>query len=475
MSLKQKSSYSHYKGWLSLSYLALILVLLAGCGAGSDNTAKPTPTPTSALGAALGPMTPLDLGIPKTALDAPMTGTIPDTQILHVGVTFKTNQAVLDKLGKQGKTTPGEKQDAGTVANQLGISDETYQKIKTFFGIENATVKMGKLRTNITIDAKAGSFAHLLQTRFVIHKLDDRTFYTPDPTKPPMLPKSIADQILAVTGLDNYSLAPQHLALPTQPLAPKRANADCQAGPNTILPSQVAHAYGYDQLAKQGWHGENMTINLVEIDGFDPNDISNYFQCVGFTGKLESKNIDSDTSPAPGGEATLDLDMIAGLAPASHIIVYQTDISRAQTFEDVWTQVNDALQQIIEDNADNKDSAGVVSISLGMAEKYMTPGNLKAIDQSLSVLTQVEHMTVFISSGDCGAYTSHVYKDLSVSFPASDPFAVSVGGTILSVNNNGDRANETVWSDGTDLSKCHNQWGSGGGLSEAFMQRPKWQ
>jgi kumamolisin len=83
-------------------------------------------------------------------------------------------------------------------------------------------------------------------------------------------------------------------------------------------------------------------------------------------------------------------------------------------------------------------------------------------------------MTVFIASGDCGAFTSRVYGNLAVSFPASDPWAVSVGGTILSVDGNQNRAREVVWSDGSNRFQCKNQWGSGGGNSTAFRQ-PGWQ
>jgi kumamolisin len=419
-------------------------------------------------------MTVLDLGLPQAAFHAPITGTVPANQVLHVGVTFKINQAALNKLGSANKARIGNKLDAKSLANLLGISDQVYQKVKAFFGIENATLQIGKLRTNLTIDAKSSLFARLLQTRFVTHKLKNRTYYTPDPSKPPLVPNVIADNILAVTGLDNYSQPPQHLTLPghLQSLAPKRTRADCQSQSTMIIPSEVAHAYGYDQFWKAGWHGEHMTVNLVELDGFDSGDISNYFQCVSFTGTLDSFNVDGN-APAPGGETTLDVDMIAGLAPASHIIVYQTDVSGDQN-SDAWTQVNDELQQIIDDNADNKDSASVVSISLGMAEEYMTPANFKAIDQSLYLLTNVERMTVFVSSGDCGAFMSHTYGDLSVSFPASDPWAVSVGGTTLQLDASGRRADEIVWSDGSDTSNCHNQWGSGGGLSQVFP-RPTWQ
>jgi len=230
---------------------------------------------------------------------------------------------------------------------------------------------------------------------------------------------------------------------------------------------QIAHAYGYDQYWAQGFHGENMTVNLVEIDGFNPDDVANYFSCFNVPqNHLNVINVDGAPTAAQG-ETNLDIDMIAGLAPAAMINDYQVG-------QPTSNDINDALQQIINDNANNTNTASVVSISLGAAENGTDPSMLSAIDSSIQQLTQVEHMTVFVATGDCAAFADGNYNDLSVNFPASDTYAVAVGGTQLQVDGNGNRNQEVVWSDGTDQSTCNNQWGSGGGVSTAFSQ-PQWQ
>src|SRR5207248_8818487 len=141
---------------------------------------------------------------------------------------------------------------------------------------------------------------------------------------------------------------------------------------------------------------------------------------------------------------------------------------------DIWTQVNDELQQIINDNTNNGNAGNVVSISLGTTETDLTSEDRTAIDQSLQILSQGEHMRVFIASGDCGAFTDGIYRSLSVSFPASDPWATSVGGTILNIDGGQNRTNEVVWSDGSNPFRCKNNWGSGGGNSQVYG-RPNWQ
>ncbi len=441
--------------------LLLLLLPLTSCG---------TPAPLQ--------FTTIDLGIPANALNSPVVGPLPDATKLPVRITFKIDPKLLHQSDTT-KVQAGQKTNLEQLAGKIGISDATYQKIKDFFSPAGVSLKLSKLRTHLAIDAKASTFAKLLQTKFVIHNYNGRKFYAP--ATPPKLPTFFANSIDAITGLDNFSASPTHaladvaaqlratsVAQGTQ--AKRAPQQDCSPVQNTLLPRDIAHAYGYDQLWQRGWNGEGMTVNLVEIDGFDSNDINNYLSCINFKGHVSMKNIDGAPSQALG-EATLDVQMVAGLARSINIVAYQTD---GNTNGDVWAQVNDMLQAIIDDNTNNTGSGNVVSVSLGSAEGDMAPQDVRAIDSSLQQLNQVEHMTVFVASGDCGAFTNRVYRSLSVSFPASDPWAVSVGGTVLSVGGNQSRANEVVWSNGSNPFKCSNSWGSGGGNSQMFS-RPDWQ
>ena len=412
---------------------------------------------------------PIDLGIPTQAIKSPVVGPLPDSTKLHVAITFKVNQGIINTLSGQ-RIHPGQQSKVEQFANKIGIDDATYQKIKNFFNLKGIALNLSKLHTQLTVDAKASTFAKLLQTHFVIHTYNGRTFFAP--STPPKLPRFLADSIVAINGLDNYSSAPQHAL--TQHFeasdARKLPGQDCYPLDGTLLPKEIAHAYGYDQLWNHGWHGENMTVNLVEIDGFYQEDIQNYFDCINFQGNLSVVNVDSRPTQAMG-ETSLDIEMVAGLARSVNIVDYQTD---GNADGDTWVQVNDELQQILNDNTHNANAGSVVSISLGAAEGELTAGVMRAIDQSLQLLTKVEHMRVFVASGDCGAFSDRIYNSLSVSFPASDPWATSVGGTSLSITGQQRRADEVVWSDASNLRSCKNSWGSGGGNSQVY-QHPGWQ
>ncbi len=388
--------------------------------------------------------------------------------------TFKLDPNLLKQADQQ-RGQPGQRSQLESFANKIGISDATYQKIKGFFNLQGISLKLSKLRTNLSVDAKASTFAKLLQTKFVVHNYNGRTFFAPNSA--PKLPSFLTNSIDAVTGLDNYSAAPQHdftMQFNTPPVASSQANSgqDCTPLDQTLLPREVAGAYGYSQLWNRGLHGENMTVNLIEIDGAYQQDVQNYFDCINFpTSHFSVVNVDGHPQEALG-ESTLDIEMVAGLARSTNIKVYQTDGS--DNTNDVWVNVDDELQQLVNDNVNNNSAGNVVSISLGAAESEMTSQDLRALDSSFQQLTRVLHMTVFVASGDCGAFTSRRYGDLSVSYPASDPWVTSVGGTVLNPNGTQGRANEVVWSDGSNRSSCKNAWGSGGGNSTIF-QRPSWQ
>src|SRR5436309_2855238 len=116
----------------------------------------------------------------------------------------------------------------------------------------------------MSFQAKAGTLARLLQTKFVIHQYKGRTFYAP--ATPLKVPTDFARTIDAITGLDNYSLRPKHdlhITYPQTSRVSRSEALDCSPADQELTLGDVSGAYGYNQLWQRGLHGENMTINLV--------------------------------------------------------------------------------------------------------------------------------------------------------------------------------------------------------------------
>jgi kumamolisin len=298
------------------------------------------------------------------------------------------------------------------------------------------------------------------------------------------LPKSVADYVLAIEGLDSYTQAPKPGVSganfrPLTTTGKRAASAGCSVNGDYLLPQQISSAYGYNAFWKQGYYGHGTTVILPELAAFNANDVQTYLNCVGYRGKLSVFNVAPAPDPNNGGdgqlEATLDIEMVAGMAPYANIEVYQTDGNTTQLSDGSYRDpVHDILNQIVENNTSNKDFK-VISDSWGGSEQDTTRYWATTENNDFQYLSRTEHMSIFVASGDCGAYETRQYPSQpAVQFPSSSPYVIGVGGTKLTVDAGGNRADEVVWSAPPKQSTCNNDWGSGGGVSQFFTQ-PKWQ
>src|SRR3989449_11486227 len=122
------------KAWAGILGPLAVLILLVGCG-GTTPVTTPTPTVPPLL-----QLTTFDLHLPPAALSAPVVGPLPDNTLLHVSVTFKVNQQLLNQLSSK-KVPQGQTQNLENLANQLGITDSQDQQIKATFGVHNANLQ----------------------------------------------------------------------------------------------------------------------------------------------------------------------------------------------------------------------------------------------------------------------------------------------------------------------------------------------
>lgn len=454
--LRYRLRHSLLHGVISL----LLLLMLVACGGSQQPTTTPPSTQLSTI----------NLGIPQQALDSPTAGNLPNTTPLHVLVAFKVNQALLQQLGNNQSSQTTQGTDLTTLANQLGITDQQYQQVKQFFGVQNISLQLNSLHTMLTLDAPAGTFANLLKTSFVYHLYQGRKFFAP--ATPIMVPQIIAQYIQAVNGLDNYT-RPLHAATSMSSLQPLNAssqNGSClNFDPNggfTI--QQIRQAYGFNQAISATAGGGKTTILLPEFASFSQSDLQFYLNCVGFHGTINVVTVNSNPPTNEDIEPLLDLEMIAGLLPDAHIIVYQ-EANSGSAMQDVFNQIET-------DYAKNTSPVDV-SVSWGLAENLSTLGDLLSLQTTIQTMVQGEHLNFLAASGDCGAYddSSNYPNTLAINYPSSDPYAISVGGTVLAANGAGNRTQEVVWSGSPQQDpNCDNTWGSGGGLSLLFQQ-PSWE
>jgi kumamolisin len=158
------------------------------------------------------------------------------------------------------------------------------------------------------------------------------------------------------------------------------------------------------------------------------------------------------------GEVMMDVEIIAGLCPGAEIFVYF-----AKFDEKGWI---DLLNKVI-----SGDPATPVALSVSWGLSEDTPEWSRAATEEINLRLQVAAQigaTVCVSAGDDGTGNQLDDGRSHVSFPASSPNVLSVGGTML------EGEEEIVWWQSPGRRTGQGGGSTGGGVSVIF-KRPAWQ
>jgi len=157
-------------------------------------------------------------------------------------------------------------------------------------------------------------------------------------------------------------------------------------------------------------------------------------------------------------EVNMDIEIVAGLAPGAAIVVYFSTFDQKG-----WV---DLLDQVI----DGRPASPVaVSISWGLAEDDpdWSKAALRAVNERLQALSSLG-ITVCAAAGDDGSGDQETDGRAHVDFPASSPYALGVGGTML------EGTTDVVWWESPGQRTGSGGGSTGGGVSVEFA-RPSWQ
>lgn len=293
------------------------------------------------------------------------------------------------------------------------------------------------------------------------YQLGSNVFYAN--ANPPTIPDSLASVISSIGGLDNsVKMHPlYHLAGPKQK-KPRPTFAQPHMGSGGgYTPADLNGAYDANPLHQAGIQGNNQTVAVFELDGYQSSDVTQYFQYYNL-GNPSITNVLVDNFNGSAGEGAievqLDIEVVAAMAPKAPQIVYEGPNS---------TQgINDTYNQIVTDNR-----AQITTISWGLCETYSGNAELQTLDHIFSQ-GAAQGIAMYAASGDSGAYDCND-SSLAVDSPAGDPNITGVGGTNLQLSNGG-YSSESVWSNSSDTVRSPNGAGGGGGIS-SFFNQPGWQ
>jgi hypothetical protein len=280
-------------------------------------------------------------------------------------------------------------------------------------------------------------------------------------------------------------------AVAGEPVASVSPPAACAAATTAAgsageyTPDQLATKYQLNDLEEDGQDGAGVTIALPEINASSPSDIATYKSCFGLSNSVTVDEV--DLGPAAGtvgnGEADIDIEMAATLAPDASIVAYESPGTN--------TGLIDSLTDIVTAN-----TAKVISMSVGECETEAEGGPAPSLATSMHELlveAASQGQSVLVATGDQGSEACFAYlpssgaasgTEVDPSYPASDPLVTAVGGTVLT------GGSELAWNDcnGAASISCAESFvppsltvptpsdgASGGGVSQFFSTGPTGQ
>lgn len=216
---------------------------------------------------------------------------------------------------------------------------------------------------------------------------------------------------------------------------PIHAQPYVTASPTGYAPSQIRHAYGFDQLTGDGT-GQTIAVVVAFGSASIQNDLNTFCAKYGLPTTTvavyypQGKSGRTDSGWAL--ETSLDVEWSHAIAPKANIALV---VARSARLGDLLSAVDYAVNL----------GAKQVSMSWG--------GSEFSSEASYDYHFNKPGVTFVAASGDNGS---------GVIWPAASPFVTSVGGTTLSLDGSGNVSSETAWS------------GSGGGVS-AYEAKPAFQ
>lgn len=360
-------------------------------------------------------------------------------------------------LSQPGSSSYGKYLSPAEFGARFGLSDAQIAHVVSWLAGAGLDASATPQRTSIQANGTADEVNRLLGITLV-DKLDVSGIRYHVPVGTPQVPPGLNDEVAVLIGLDTEPV--QH---------PSFGGIHSSGVPQPgITPDVAAKAYEISPLHDAGLHGEGMSIAIVSFDTFTPSDLPDFDAQMGISGAPNVQRVQlpggPDTPGGGAGEVSLDMEVVRGVAPMAQIATYEG----ANT-------ANGLVPVIARIVSDGK--AKIITNSWGTCENRNDRTAMAAEERELAAAVAAG-ISVFSSSGDDAAYdcrrvqisNDQFQRDLSpgVDWPAASVNVVAVGGTFLSVRQDGTYLDEAGWEE--PLSGA----GSGGGLSK-YEQLPAWQ
>ncbi len=337
-------------------------------------------------------------------------------------------------------------------ADGFAPSRSEYASIVRWLGAGGATVtRQVDGRTTVSAHATAAVVEGLFSVE--LHRYEDAQGSFVAAASPIRVAPDLLANIVGVVGLSGASGWKSHLVLP-----------DLNAGAR-LLPSDMQALYGTSSITNPGM-GETVAI-LGAGNAPDPTaDVGGYMKDFKPYGITTAQHYSQFLLGGPNRDAAslasqeyyenvLDAEMVLAMAPLANVVHVIVATNTPGMF-------SDGLSYIVNQHPE----AHTVSVSYGSCERGQAQE--AAVINTLLEQALAQGQTWFFASGDTGTdgcRDGSGNMHIAAGWPASSPFAVGVGGTMI-----GAGGVEVTWNQNS----VGNELAGGGGPSEIFP-KPTWQ
>lgn len=217
------------------------------------------------------------------------------------------------------------------------------------------------------------------------------------------VPEFVATRIVGVVAAD--------LAADTKPL-PAETGTVTTTPPSpvtdSLTPTNIAKAYGFDTLATKGFDGKGVKLGIVIGATFKKIDLQSFWKSFGITRADPTMVVTMEPIATRYVEGTLDTEWGAALAPGADVTIYQGPDSRNTSM--VYT-FNEAIAQA---------KVSVITDSFAHREDSEPAAVGSSYDRSAKMAAALG-ITVLAASGDSA----------NPDIPSVSPYVTAVGGTVL--------------------------------------------
>jgi kumamolisin len=349
-----------------------------------------------------------------------------------------------------------------------GASPEDSAQVQATLGRFGLTVgAVSRVGRSMRVTGTAAQMQDAFQAGLGVYRNDDQGEFR-GRENPLQIPTELDSIVTGVFGLDQRRVA---LRVSGAPVAVQAATGQATG----LGPSDLEQHYNFPPGRAEG-----QKIAIAEFGGaYFPEDLNTFCAQHGLRAP-QIATVDAGVTPLTpeavkqlpraqqqevlevSGEVMMDIEIVSGLCPAAEIFVYFSSFD-----EKGWI---DLLNQVI---GGQPARPSVLSVSWGLAEDS-PEWSEAALEEINKLLEAAAHLgiTVCAASGDDGSGDQIEDGGFHVNFPASSPFVLSVGGTMLQEDGEGED-DEVVWWQ--PPGRRNGGGGATGGGVSVHFDRPAWQ